>query len=409
MVMIFGGGNRRRARFSGGSGGSGGSEPWSGWDLTNVPAPPTLSNPVHYGGTGQAYSSGVNNINGGGGDILLENPADGQPLKNSQLLISNFRNVHIKGLHLKYDDKTISWPCADKSASRTAAQSLGSDAYADTYGGPGPTPAQKRKVIFENPAYRQRSDWPDKGPDEANSPYQWWQRAIEIDSTSSNADTVYVEGLYVEDANYVWHQGDLFALQNHGGGRYKFHMVNSRVDAMGIPGEDDEDLGVNGNWVYRTIHCDIAQVQGGEVDEFQFWNCTLFGNYQSLFLPTNQNGYVFDFYMGRTRIGTSPGEFDAPIIYLADPGNTPAPVKRWDDVWLQREWRNQNPSTEAWRLVRPYSEDWFGTIPEPPWQETLSQAEAGNKIVEYRRPDASDLPDFAPEVHVGANYVSPWA
>ena len=206
---------------------------WDGWDLTNVPLPPELSNPVHYGGSGDAYpTTGKIKIDGGGGDILLENPADGQPLMNRMFVIKNFRRVHIRGLHLKYDDKTFTYPCPDRSEALAAAEQLGSDAYGSNYGnGPSDTKAQ----IFENPAWRTRSDWPDPGDDEASSPYQQWhKRAFKIDATSGNEEVVYVEGMFFDDSISVWANGDCFALQNHGGQPYKFHMVNSRIYGVGI-------------------------------------------------------------------------------------------------------------------------------------------------------------------------------
>ena len=383
---------------------------WDGWDLTNVPLPPELSNPVHYGGSGDAYpTTDPIVIDGGGGDILLENPADGQPLMNVQIVISNFRRVHIRGLHLKYDDKTFTWPCANRSEARAAAKILGSDACADTYGGPGPSAAQKRKIIFENPAWRTRSDWPDPGDNEESSPYQWHQKAIKIDATSGNEEVVYVEGMYFEDPTFVWHQGDCFALQNHGGQPYKFHMVNSRIDGVGIVGEDDSDVKENDCWIYRTIHADIVQTQGSQVKELQFWNNVLFGDYQGLFIPTNQNNYVYDFYFGRTLIGSRPGETNAPIIFLADGGQTPPPIKRWDDGWVVRDWESGGlGGNNNWRVLRPYSEEWFDSWPEPPWEETVTAAEAGDKRLRQRATDASDLPDFAPADKVGTNYVNPW-
>lgn len=372
--------------------------------MTNVPAPPTLSNPVHYGGTGQPYPTNDSfTIDGRGGDILMENPADGQPLKNKAITIKDFRRVYIRGLHLKYDDRLFTVPRGDNLATEAAAASIGSDALEKD--GPGGVPENYMHQVFNNTAWRGHPDWPNPN----TNTYRLERRAIKVAAHSGNEELFYVEGMFFEDANQVFHQGDVFALQNNGGSAYAFYLINSRIDGAGVPGEDDRDARFSQGRIYRTVHADIVQTQGGKVGEFQFWNSEMYGDYQNLFIPVDQNGgAVYDFYMGRVRIGSRPGETIASVIFMRD-NDPPPPIKHWDDVWVQRDWSPGNGlGNEAWRILRPYSENWFSSVPEPPWDQNVGVAQAGNKILRMRKTNSPDLPDFAPADKVGANYVSPW-
>jgi len=406
MVLMLGGGNRQQVRFGrkdkdkGDDGGGGSPQPWSGWDLTNVPAPPILSNPVHYGGSGQSYPTAMGfGLDGGGGDILLENPADGQPLKNRKITIKNFRRVHIRGLHLLYDNKRFGKPRQDRNASLAAAESNPSEADGSQYGGGYSDYAAQ---VSQNPAFRLSSGWPDP----SNNSYGYFKRSIAVRPQTFNAEVLYVEGLHIETTDEELHQADGFALQSvGGGGGYKFIMVNSRIDYVGTSNYDDRNCSGSRKF-WNTTHSDCVQTQGGEVDEFHFYNSYLSSGYQVCFIPNNQNGRNYDFWAARCRLGSPPGEDRASFFTLAEGSQKPG-FKLWDNMWFQRDINTMNQSAQSdGQLIRGFEGGL--SYDDPPWTQTVSPAEAGDKQLHMRDSSATDIPDFAPADKVGANYVSPW-
>jgi hypothetical protein len=256
------------------------------WDVTGLQTPPTLSDPVVYGGpaglggkpwpgvdlAGDVYEGRKSSrfevtLDGGGKDMLIMPPydANGNPMKlrNVSLRVIGYKKLHILGLHIEITDRLFGIRPKNKNTGEWLWEA-GSYKNNDC-------------IISIHNDKEIRSGWTGYGSSGGYS--------------NTNNEDVFYEGICIDipanwgdDNTAVYSQGDalrFYVIGNPDSHVNRIVIQNSWIGPVGLRSQHDQD-GVGGS----TSHADCWQVNAKcFAKNLHFENCWMVSGYQGSWSP----------------------------------------------------------------------------------------------------------------------------